>query len=395
MPATLSAAQLSKLSTPGLYRAERNLYLQIHRNGARSWVLRYQAGGRRRVMGLGPVRIVPLTEARARALRAQRDLLDGKDPIDARRAERAPIAAPKAIPTFEEVAEAYIEDQRAGWRNAKHAYQWSQSLKSYAYPTIGHLPVSDVTIEHVVTILRPIWAEKPETAGRVRNRIENVLESAIAAGHRPAGVNPASWRGPLRKLLPALSKVQTVEHHAAVPHAEVPTLYQQVARSGSVAAKALAFTILTVVRSGEARGMRFRELDRDAKTWTIPRERTKTGVEQVVPLSNEALALLPKAGKSDALVFPGTKAGQPLSDMTLLKLIRSLRGDGATVHGLRSSFRTWTGEKTDFPDEIAEASLGHAVKGQVRRAYLRTTFMDKRRALMTDWAAFCISAKIN
>jgi integrase len=390
MPNTLTAGQISALKTPGLHRVDRGLYVQVRPNGAKSWLYRFMLRGKARAMGLGPVRVVPLTEARAKVVKAERMRLDGEDPIDARRGERAALMPVRAVPTFKECAEAYIESQRAGWKNEKHAYQWTQSLTSYAFPTIGARAVTAVTLEDIVTILKPIWTTKSETAGRLRGRIESVLDWAVAKGHRAAGVNPASWRGPLGKLLPSLSKVQTVVHHPSVPYAEIPALFRKVTMSDTSGAAALAFVMLTAVRPGEARGARWQEFDFKAKTWTIPASRMKMSVAHVVPLSDAAVALLPsQPGKPDELVFPGTRPGKELSDMTLLKLIRKLRGDDSTVHGLRSSFRTWAAEKTDYPSEIAEASLAHLVGDEVQRAYLRTTFLDKRAALMTDWAEHC------
>jgi integrase len=391
MPHTLTASQIAKLETPGLYRAERGLYLQVRPNGAKSWLVRYQLDGRRRMMGIGPVRLVPLTEARARALRAQRDLLDGIDPIDARRARRVPVVAPKVVPTFIECAAAYVRAHRDAWSNPKHLEQWERTIASYAGPVIGSMAVDAISVDDMVKVLEPIWTTKSETAGRLRGRVEKVLGWAEAAGHR-SGPNPAAWRGPLGHMLPPLSKVKKVEHHDAAPYDEVPALLAAITAKTGTTSAALAFTLLTAARSGEVRGMRWSEIDCKAKVWTVPANRMKARKEHRVPLSDEALALLPaKDGPPNTLVFAGTKRGQPLSDMTLLKAIRVIRGKTATVHGLRSSFSTWAAEKTDYPREVVEAALAHQIADAVEAAYKRTTFFEKRASLMADWAAFCRS----
>ena len=267
------------------------------------------------------------------------------------------------------------------------AERWASSLKNHA-ANIGRLPVTDITTDDVLRALKPIWGKKSDMAGKVRGRIENIIDYAMAMKYRPEGPNPASWKGPLGKLLPPLSQVRTIVHHPSVPFAEVPALFARIRAVGGVTTNALGFVLLTAVRSAEARLARWREFDLEARTWTIPAERTKMNVEHVVPLTHEAIALLPKPGKPDALVFPGRTPGEPLSDATMLKALRNLRDDDATVHGLRASFRTWAAEATDFPREIAEAALGHRVGDDVERAYARTTFFDKRKGLMEEWATF-------
>lgn len=338
-------------------------------------------------MGLGPERLVGLADAREAANDAKKLARAGIDPLAQRDAERASIAV-KTVPTFKAFATDYIDGQRDGWKNEKHAYQWGQSLETYAYPTIGHLPLDEVTVDHVLAILRPIWSTKSETASRVRNRIERVLGAAEAAGHR-TGKNPAAWDGPLGHMLPPISRVQKVEHHRAVPYGELPALSAAIAGRQSEAAKALRFVLLTATRSGEVRGARLGEVDREAKIWVIPAERMKAGKEHRVPLSDQALALLPKGGPGD-LLFPGARKGKPLSDMALIQIMRKLKGEGATVHGLRSSFRDWAAEKTDAPREVVEACLAHATGNAVELAYKRTDFFEKRRDLMRAWAGFVV-----
>ncbi len=392
MPNTLTAGQIEKLTSHGIHRVESGLYVQVKPNGAKSWVLRYRLNGRARMMGLGPVRLIGRTEALSRARRAQVQLVDGIDPIDTRRAERAPVVAAKAAPTFETVTATYLEAQADGWRNAKHRQQWENTLKTYAFPLLGKLPVDEVTVDHVLKVLKPIWSEKPETAGRLRGRIEKVLGAAEAAGHR-SGPNPAAWQGgALSHLLPPLGKVQKVEHHAAVAYADVPALAKQIADRDGEAARALRFLILTAARSGEIRGATWAEIDLKEKTWTIPAERMKAGREHRVPLSAAALAVLPtKAGAPGALLFPGARKGGALSDMSISAVLRRMRVEG-TVHGFRSSFRDWAAEKADAPREVAEACLAHAVGSAVELAYRRTDFFERRRDLMASWAEFVAGA---
>jgi integrase len=386
----LTAGKIKTLTDVGVHRIDHNLYLQITDRGGRSWLCRYMIHGKRRAMGLGSVRLVDLISAREAANDAKKLARTGVDPLAKRRAERTPAAVAKTAPTFKTFALDYIAGQRDGWKNEKHSYQWEQSLSTYAFPTIGDLPLDEVTVEHVLTILRPIWSTKSETASRVRGRIEKVLGAAEAKGHRQ-GANPAAWDGPLGHMLPPMSKVQKIVHHDAAPYAEVPALLKSFASREGEAARALCFVLLTATRSGEARGATWSEIDLKAKMWVIPAERMKMNKEHRVPLSDAALALLPTVpGKSGALVFPGARPGKPLSDMALLQLMRRVRGEGSTVHGLRSSFRDWAAEKTDFPREVVESSLAHLVGTEVERAYLRTTFFEKRRELMTAWAEFVV-----
>jgi integrase len=395
MPSSLSAPEVARLCRPGVHRVDRRLYLQIAPSavegqpfGPRSWVFRYMLRGKPRTMGLGPYPAVSLQRAFNRAVTAYNKVLDGVDPIETQRAERVAartVSGPVAH-TFTACAVSYVEAHRSAWSNPKHLEQWERTLATYAGPIIGHLAVDAIKVDHMVQILEPIWTTKSETAGRLRGRIEKVLGWAEAKGYR-SGANPASWRGPLGHRLPALSKVRKTEHYDAVPHAEVPALARAIAARSGTAAVALAFTLFTAARSGEVRGMTWGEIDRKAKVWIVPPERMKAREEHRVPLTDDALALLPaKTGPAGALVFPGTKPGKPLSDMTLLKSIRALRGSDATVHGLRASFSTWAAEATDYPREVVEAALAHKIANPVEAAYKRTSFFDKRRELMQSWA---------
>ncbi len=389
MPKTYTSTQLSALSHDGEFRVAPNLFLQI-RGNTRSWIFRYRHLGRLHRIGFGRFPDVTATDAKRKATAARKLLDDGIDPLRARRDARRARLRDAGSPTFAVVAAEFIAARKAAWRDPKRAPQWSASLKSHA-ASIWPLPVTDVKVDDVHQLLRPLWTRKPETGDRVRSRIKAVLDYAVAKGFREEGPNPADITGPLGKLLPPLSAVLKVEHHASVAYPEAPALFKRVLAVNTTAARALAFVMATGVRSGEARLARWAEIDLEAKLWAIPGHRTKTGKEHLVPLTDAAVALLPDPGKPDALVFPGTKRGKPLSDRTLLKFLRTLAPD-TTVHGWRSTLRTWAAERTDFPREIAEAALGHHVGDETERAYLRTSFFDKRVELMTQWAEFLTSS---
>src|SRR4051794_30989575 len=371
-----------KTALPGRHGddAVRGLMLVVQPGGSRSWMLRYQLNGRRRDMGLGPYPEITLARARERAMEARRLVKGGRDPL----AERSRGTAL----TFKAAAEALIESKRPGWRNAKHAAQWGSTLETYAYPLLGRLDVKGVDTQAVLDVLRPIWTEKPETASRVRQRIEAVLDYAAAVGAR-TGDNPARWRGHLDHLLAKPSKVRVVEHHAALDWRDAPAFMAELARREGVGAKALAFAILTAARSGEVRGMRWREIDREAAVWTVPAGRIKAGKEHRVPLTPTALALLGAPCAPEDLAFPsGSRAGSQLSDVTLLAVLRRMGRGELTAHGFRSTFRDWAGEATAHPREVIEAALAHRLKDRAEAAYARGDLFAKRRRLMEDWAAF-------
>ncbi len=388
----LSAAFCKQVKAPGRYSDRgTGLVFVVSPTGAKRWLFRYQRHGRRRELGLGPYPVVGLAEAREVALEMRRALHRGEDP--ARVLRRG-----DAMRTFREAAEALIEAKSHEWRNAKHRQQWRSTLVTYAYPVVGEMPVAAVTVEHVLEVLRPIWMTKPETAARLRGRIEAVLDFARAQGWRE-GENPARWRGHLDHLLPRPSKVRLVRHHPALDWRSAPDFVAELRGMPGLAARALEFLVLTAARSGEVRGARWREIDLDAGVWTIPAERTKAGREHRVPLGPRAIDLLRELPRLDeALVFPGTKG--EMSDMTLAAVIRRMNrrreGEGhppwsdpegrpITVHGFRSTFRTWAHEATSFPSEIAEAALGHVVGDRVERAYRRGDALERRRALMIAW----------
>jgi integrase len=391
----LTALKVEKVKQAGMYPDGGGLYLRVTPEGTKQWVLRYMLNRRPRWMGLGPFSLYSLQEARTKALDARKLRHEGIDPIEARRAERARarLEEAKAI-TFKQCAEAYISSHRAGWRNGKHAKQWSATLATYAYPLIGGLPVQSVDTGLVLKVLEPIWTAKPETAGRLRGRIESILDYAKARGYRE-GENPARRRGHLDKLLPAHSKVHRVEHHAALPYDELPDFLARLREQEGTAARALEFLILTAARTGEVIGARWDEIDFVHKTWTIPPGRMKAHREHRVPLSSRALTILDEmqAARRDdadeAFVFPGRKPKTALSNMVFLMLLRRMGRGDLTAHGFRATFKTWASERTSFQNEIVEAALAHVIGGKVEQAYLRGDRFEKRRRLIDAWARFC------
>lgn len=384
----LSARTVGTLKKTGRHADGGGLYLSISNNGGRRWVFLFRWGGKLREMGLGSARTVSLARARELAATARQKAADGIDPIGAR------LVA--VIVTFDECAARYIEANKSGWRNAKHADQWANTLATYAKPVIGSLPVANVDIGHVTKILEPIWTSKTETASRVRGRIEAVLDWARARGYRE-GENPARWRGHLDKLLPKRSRVRRVQHHAALPYTETAPFIADLRKRAAMAALALEFVILTATRSGEAIGATWAEVDTAGGTWTIPRERMKAGVEHRIPLSTRALAILaavaPLQKGPGSYVFPGGVRNKPLSNAAMLALLARMGRDDLTVHGFRSSFRDWAAERSNFPGEVVEMALAHTVKDKSEAAYRRGDLFTKRRALMTAWAGFCEVAR--
>ncbi len=372
------SAQKVKTAGPGRHGDGRGLFLYVKPSGSRSWVLRYQVKGRRRDLGLGSYPDVSLAMARDRASEARRLIAEGEDPIAKKRQ-----AKPK---TFKYAALELIESKRPGWKNAKHAAQWTSTLEAYAFPKIGQAQVAKIETADVIAALTPIWSVKPETANRVRQRIEAVLDYASALGIR-TGDNPARWRGHLDHLLPKPTKVRAVKHHPALPHAEIGNFMAQLETREGVAARALGFTILTASRSGETRGATWAEIDLEAKVWTIPANRMKAGREHRVPLSEAALALLGGKRGGDKLTFESeAKPDKPISDMSMTAVLRRMERQDITVHGFRSTFRDWAGETTGFPREVIEAALAHGIKDKAEAAYARSDLFDKRRTLMEAWA---------
>jgi len=401
----LSALQVSKLTKPGLYGDGGGLTLQITSTGVKSWLFRYMMSGKAYGMGLGPTHTVSLAEARQKALAARKLILDGINPLTAKKQERIATALANArMMTFNQCAEAYVSAHKAGWKNAKHADQWTNTLSTYASPIFGELPVAEIDTGLVVKCLSPIWETKTETASRLRGRIESILGWATTSGYR-TGENPARWKGHLDNLLATISKTSRTKHHASLPWQRMNEFISALRKRDGLSARAVELAILTACRSGEVRGARWSEFDIDKKVWTIPAERMKAKREHEVPLSDAALALLKSLPETGELLFPGTK-GQPLSDMSLTAVIRRMNGegqptwvdgngDGITVHGFRSSFRMWSAETTSYPREVAEHALAHQLPDAVERAYQRGSQFAKRAALMSEWATYCEKAQRN
>lgn len=386
----LGALAVSRLREPGLHAVGgvSGLYLQVTSSGARSWILRAMVGGKRRDMGLGGFPDVTLAIAREKAREARAKIEQGLDPILERERAVSLLRAEQAKSmTFEAACLALIDAKSDEWRNAKHRAQWSASLETYAFPIIGKLQVGDVGQAQVLNVLQPIWKDKTETANRLRGRIEQVLDWSRVRGFRD-GENPARWRGHLDKLLPAPTKIARVVHHKALPIDAMAGFVAALRQRKGVTARALEFLVLTAARSGEARGATWSEIDMDAAVWTVPAERMKAHKEHRVPLSPQALALLaslPRIEGND-LVFPAPRGGV-LSDMTMTALMRRMEVD-AVPHGMRSSFRDWAAERTDFPREVAEMALAHTIGNAVEAAYRRGDLFAKRAEMMAAWAQY-------
>jgi integrase len=381
----LTAQRVKSLAEAGRYPDGGGLMLIVGAGGAKSWILRVQADGRRRDIGLGSAKAVSLADARQAADEIRRKLAQGIDPVAERKQEKV------VIPTFKEAAVLVHEEHKASWKNGKHQAQWLSTLKSYAYPTLGDLLVSQIEGPIIRDVLAKIWLTKPETARRVRQRIGTVLDWAYAKGYRAS-------EAPMRSLSKGLPRQPKKDgHFAAMSFAEVPSFLQTLRTRESMGRLALEALILTAARSGEIRMAKWSELDLKAGLWSIPADRMKMGRRHIVPLSPQAIDVFKRTAKlripATDLVFYGIKAKKPLSDMTLLKILRDMEA-GVTVHGFRSAFRDWVAEETSYPGEVAEAALAHAIPNKVEAAYRRTDFLEKRRALMSDWGTFCIPAKL-
>jgi integrase len=392
----LSSAKVRHANV-GMHADGGGLYLQVtaSKNAKqlnKSWlfVFRSPLTGKRREMGLGSLDIIGLGEARDAAVEASKLILAGKDPIDERNAERlARQDASSKAETFERCATAYIAAHEAGWRNKKHRAQWRSTLRDFAYPVFGALPVDRVDTALVMEVLTPLWADKIDTGTRVRARIEAILDWARVKGYRN-GENPARWRGHLDHLLAKPRKAKRVAHHPAMPYGDLPAFLVRLRELGTTAALALELLILTAARTAEALGAQWSEVDTRAKIWTIPGERMKGGKEHRVPLSRDALDIIERMkGVDPVLVFPGAREGRPLVDVTFWRLMRQMNVDTFTPHGFRSSFKDWCAECTNAPDWVSEKALAHLVGDETRRAYQRGDLLEKRRRLMDDWGKFC------
>ena len=392
----LSVLKVTNAMEPGMYGDGSGLWLQL-KNGGKSWVFRFRSPitKKARVLGLGPVRDISLAEARERAAGCRRVLQEGKDPIEEKKASlmTARVEAAKGV-TFTECASAYIDANRSGWSNPKHAQQWTNTLAKYVYPTLGNLPVVAVDTSLVIRCLEPIWTTKSETASRVRGRIEAVLDYAATREFRQ-GENPARWKGHLSNILPAKRKVSKVEHHSALDYRSVPAFLVELRQHEGMAALALELAILTATRTSETLNVTWGEIDMKSATWTIPAERMKGRREHRVPLSKTAIANLEKAAgfsctdcAEDSFVFPGQRPGRPLSNMALLMLLRRMDRVDLTTHGFRSSFRDWGAETTNYPNELLEMALAHSISDKAEAAYRRGDLFSKRRKLMESWTDF-------
>lgn len=387
----LTAVTVSKAKTPGMLFDGGGLYLQVTSATGRSWVYRYTLQGKPRWLGLGPVDAVSLAQARLLRDEARLKVKGGIDPVEARKEEKAGRQRARLLSaTFKEATETYIAAHEAGWRNPKHRQQWRNTLAAYAYPTVGELPAASVTASHVVEILRPIWAAKPETARRLRGRIEAILDYA-ADPDDLAYRNPAALTAQLRGKLPKLPAAKRAKSHAALSYSEMADFMATLRARESIGARALEFLILTAARTNEVLQAKWTEIDEEKATWTIPAERMKAGREHRIPLSVASLDVLRgmQAIRQNNFVFAGAKRGKPMSNMTLLVALRRLGRADVTAHGFRATFRTWAAELTNFPKEIAEAALAHVVKDKTEAAYQRGDLFEKRRRLMDAWAEFC------
>ena len=390
----LTVRQVEAEKEPGLHGDGGNLFLKVGEvGGSKSWMFRHQVGGKVKKYGLGPFPTISLADARQRAEVTRRQLLDGIDPKETRRAEKeaAAVAEAKSI-SFDDATAAYIKSHQAGWKSDKHALQWQATLSTYASPVFGKLPVSAIDTGMVMRVLEPIWSSKTETATRVRGRIESILSWAKVHGYR-SGENPAQWRNHLDHLLPAPRKVSKVEHHAALAYDEMSDFMRDLRERYGVAALALEFAVLTATRTSETLNAAWLEFDLDNAIWTIPPERMKADREHRVPLCDRAVAIVEemRTVRNGDFVFPGAKRGRPLSNMAMLTTLRRMDRGDLTTHGFRASFKTWATEKTSYQREVIEVALAHTIGGKVEKAYQRGDLLDKRRNLMDAWAAFCDS----
>jgi integrase len=380
----LNARAVATITKHGRHADGGCLYLSISPNGGRRWVFLYRWHGKPTEIGLGSARDVTLARARELASQARAKLAEGINPKEARRSSEGA--------TFGECADRLIEAMRPSWRNGKHAAQWKMTLQEYAAP-LRRLPVDKITTDDVLSVLKPFWNDKPETASRLRGRIERVLDAAKAQGLR-SGENPARWRGHLDQLLPKRQQL-TRGHHPAMSYTDVPAFVADLQARQATAASALEVAVLTAARSGEVLGARWVEFDLDRAVWTVPATRMKAGREHRVPLSPRALKIVKamQDTRNGDFVFPGHRPGRPLSVMALEMVLRRMKIKDATVHGFRSAFRDWAAECTNFPNEVCEAALAHVIENKAEAAYRRGDLFDKRRKLMEAWAAYCVHPK--
>jgi integrase len=400
----LTSLQIKNLTKPGTYAVgkPRGLSLRVRPSTAdgasngqivKQWVLRYMLDGKARSLGLGGYPDISLEQARKQAheIRATKIKLQGCDPLAekaaAKEEERQLRAWALQRRTFSQCAGEYIRTHRSGWHNAKHAMQWESTIEQYANPHIGDVPVDEINKAHVLSVLRPIWETKNETAGRLRGRIESILDWAKAQELRQ-GDNPAALKGGLKELLPAISRKRRIVHHSALPYNEIGSFMERLKVQSGIAALALQYLILTACRTNEVIGAKWEEIDLSAGQWIIPAERMKARREHRVPLSKQAIWLLQSVGTSEGYVFASSR-NTPLSNMAMLAVLKRMGRSDITVHGFRSTFRDWAGETTSHPREVIEHALAHGLKDETEAAYARGTLMRKRAVLMQDWAQRC------
>lgn len=371
-----------KNAKPGTHADANGLYLVVKPTGAKSWVFRHQVNGKRRLMGLGSVADVSLKVARTKAVAAKAEFQAGRDPIAERKSP-----TPTGAVTFETFALDYIEDNAPAWKNPKHVQQWRNTLSTYAYPVLGRLAPGDITVDHVLSVLKPIWKTKTETASRLRGRLEKILGAAKVKGLRQ-GENPAAWKDGLEHILAAPDKIAPVKHHPALPYADIPEFMERLSGGEGTGTLCLLWAILSACRSGEARLAKWDEIQGDV--WVIPAERMKMKKEHRVPITPPMQDILDLAQESrtNDWIFPSVRKGVALSDMALTSILRRIH-PGITAHGFRSTFRDWVAEQTDTPNEVAEMCLAHQIASSVERAYRRGDLLDKRRVVMEAWASYC------
>lgn len=380
----LNANKIKSMNEAGMFSDGKGLYLKITKSGTKSWIHRYKLKGRRRDMGLGTLDTVSLKEARGIVTDNHKLIDKWIDPIDARKKlEQAETL------TFDECAEQVIASKESGWKNPKSSQQWKNSLKTYASPILGNISIDQISTEHVLEVLKPIWTTKNVTATRVRERIEDILNWAKVMGYR-SGENPALWRGHFKYLLAKPSDVHKVKHHKAMPYRDISNFMAELKPMTSISAKALQFTILTGCRTKEVIGAVWDEIDMDQRTWTVPAPRMKMKRRHIVPLSNQAMSFLESLPNKEGWLFPSPRYGKHISDMAMLNLVKHITADKKlTVHGFRSSFRDWTAEETSTLNHVAEMALAHAVGSGVEKSYRRGELLAKRAKLMQQWGNYC------
>ncbi len=383
----LTSLEVNRIKEPGKHPLGENLYLQVSKSGTRSWIFRYTLDGKGRWMGLGSASVVSLAKARDLVVDQKRILQKGLDPLKKRAFDLKEEQA-KSV-TFKQCAENYIEAHKPKWKSRKNLIQWQNSLATYAYPVCGDLPVGEIDTATVMKILKPIWYEKTETASRVRARVERILSWATVQGYRN-GENPAQWRGHLDQLLPNKSTISKTNHFKAMPFDEVGFFIKDLRAMEGIASRAMEFLILTATRTNETLEARWDEINLDEKVWTIPATRMKAKREHKIPLSHRCIQLLLEMRdlRCSEFVFPGTKHNHPLSNMSLLMILRRMDLK-FTTHGFRSSFSDWAAERTNITREVVEMALAHTIKNKVEAAYRRGDLMLKRKKLMDTWAEYC------